>query len=100
MAWHMIDRSDRWHAGCQIESKTTEDLCEAVETCWYQIWGSFKHLVIDGESGINSQAARTYLERLGIKLDARAVGQHARMIERRGAILRHSMHCIEEQLET
>ena len=34
MAWHMIDRSDRWHAGCQIESKTTDALCEAVETTW------------------------------------------------------------------
>ena len=25
--------------------------------------------------------------------------QHARLIERRGQVLRHSLHCIEEQLE-
>ena len=66
MALHMIDRSDRWHAGCQIESKTTDALCEAVETTWCQIWGPFKNLVIDGESGINAGATKVYLERLGI----------------------------------
>ena len=34
----------------------------------------------------------------GITLDTRAVGQHARTVERRSAIPRHTMHGIEEQL--
>ena len=100
MIWHMIDRADRWHAALVIESKDTNTLCDAIDTTWYQIWGPFKHLVIDGESGVNSNEGKAFLKRKGIQLDTRAVGQHARMIERRGAILRHAMHCIEEQLET
>ena len=37
------------------------------------------------------------LQRYGAKIRAHAPGQHARMIERRGAILRHSLHTAEEQ---
>ena len=39
------------------------------------------------------------LERLGITVRTRAPEQHARIIERRGALLRHAMHCSEEQLQ-
>ena len=31
-------------------------------------------------------------------MKTKAPGQHAQVVERRGAILRHSMHCVEEQL--
>ena len=41
---------------------------------------------------------KEFLARKGISVRTRAPGQHARMIERRGAITRHAMHCIEEQL--
>ena len=37
------------------------------------------------------------LKRYGTEIRPRAPGQHARMIERRGAILRHSLHTAEEQ---
>ena len=45
-----------------------------------------------------SGEGQQYLARHSIILRPRAPGQHARMIERRGAILRHAMHCTEEQL--
>ena len=38
------------------------------------------------------------LKRRGITIDIRAPRQHARFIERRGAILRRSMHTTEEQM--
>ena len=92
----MLDRADRWHAGNEITSKNTTTLCEAIDTTWYQNWGPFKHLVIDGEKGMESAEAKAFLSRKGIKIDVRAVGQHARMIERRGAVLRHTMHTTED----
>ena len=98
MVWHMFDRAGRWHAGVQISSKSTESLCDAISECWLQVLGAFKRLVIDGESGLNSEGAKIFLKGNGIHLDMRAVGQHASIVERRGAILRHTMHCIEEQM--
>ena len=56
-------------------------------------------MVIDGEKGISSKETIAFLKSFGCELIERARGQHARMIEKRGHILRHSMHCTEEQLE-
>ena len=63
MVWHMIDCADRWHAAMEISAKDTNTLCEAIDTTWCQIHGSFKHLVIDGESGVNSDVAKAFLRR-------------------------------------
>ena len=55
---------------------------------------------MDGERGLTIAAeAQDFFRTQGIQVRPRAPGQHARYIERRGAILRHAMHCIEEQLE-
>jgi hypothetical protein len=83
----------------KCQEKTAEILCTAIDTTWIQIFGSFKILVIDGESSMFGEEGTQYLQRRGIVTRKRAPGQHARMIERRGAILRHAMHCIEEQAE-
>ena len=61
MIWHMINRADRWHAGIQITSKSTESLRDATTECWLQVLGPFKRLIIDGESGLNSEAAKIFL---------------------------------------
>ena len=73
-------------------------MCDAVDTTWVAIFGPFKFLVIDGEKGIMSKDGVEYLRRKGITVRPRAPGQHARTVERRGAILRHAMHTAEEQL--
>ena len=99
IVWHMIDRADRWHAAIQVDDKSTGALCEAISKCWLQTFGPFKVLVVDGESGLFSTGANDFFQRHGIEVRPRAPGQHARMVERRGAILRHALHCIEEQLQ-
>jgi hypothetical protein len=60
--------------------------------------GPMQQLICDGELGLMSPSAQSRLRRLGIEPKLRAPGQHARFIERRGALLRLSMHCIEAQL--
>ena len=99
LIWHMIDRADRWHAAIVVENKETLTLVQAVMTAWYSIYGPFNTLVIDGELGINGKEGTDRLKSLGIGIHTRAPGQHARMIERRGAILRHAMHTSETQAE-
>ena len=55
---------------------------------------------MDGESGIAvSEVTKTYLRRHGIKLCPRAKDQHARYVERRGALLRDTINRIETQLK-
>ena len=59
-----------------------------------------KELILDGESGIVvSEVTNTYLRRHGIELRGRAKDQHARYVERRGALLRDTVHRIEAQLD-
>jgi hypothetical protein len=99
MIWHMLDRVDRWHVACSIPDKKAATLCDAIMTSWVQVFGPFKILVIDGEGGIASKEAKEFLNTQGIQIRLRAPNQHARMVERRGAILRHALHCAEEQLE-
>ena len=96
MIWHMSDRADRWHAATPITGKDTATLCAAISRTWIQVFGPFRVLVVDGETGLKSAAAGEYFARHGITVRLRAPGQHAQMIERRGAILRHALHCIEE----
>ena len=47
----------------------------------------------------NSKYFTEELKRRGVTIDVRAPQQHARFIERRGAILRHAMHTTEEQMQ-
>ena len=48
IAWHMMDRADRWHAGVQVEDKHMNTLLEALTVAWISIFGPFKILVVDG----------------------------------------------------
>lgn len=98
--WRMIDRADRWHVATLVPTKTIDSLCEAMATPGIQIFGSFKALIIDGETGVGSAEGRAFLSRRGIPRRPRASGQHAHMIERRGAVLSHALDTAEEQLNT
>ena len=95
--WHMVDRADRWHAALIVPDLTKETLQSAVFTTWVQIFGPFQLLIIDGESAINCPDTIAALKRQGILVRTRAPEQHAHMIERRGAILRKTLHLTEDQ---
>ena len=59
-----------------------------------------KELNTGGESGIiASQRTEDSLARKGIKFHPRGKDQHARYVERRGALLRDTVHRVEGQME-
>ena len=98
--FHMLDRCTRWHAARLIPDKAEGTLMKAIDELWVSIHGSPKELITDGESGIvASDATNQYLHRKGIKLHQRAKDQHARYIERRGALLRDAIHRAQSQLQ-
>ena len=95
----MIDRCTRWHHACLVESKKAEDLVLGIDT-WVAIHGPMKELIVDGERGIViAQLTKDYCDRKGITIHQRAPQQHARVIERRGAVLRDSIHRMDEQMK-
>ena len=54
-------------------------------------------LITDPESGLSTPTAEAELKRLGVSIKVRGKDQHARYIERRGAVLRHALHVMDEQ---
>merc|ERR1712218_353549 len=96
----MLDRCTRWHAAVLIPNKEEETLMKAIDTLWVGIHGPPKELITDGESGIvASQRTNEFLARKGIKLHPRGKDQHARYAERRGALLRDTIHRVEGQMK-
>ena len=95
---HEIDRCTRWHASCEVPSKHDQVLLDAIEKTWVSLHGPPENFIIDGEAALaTAQLAKDYFKSKTITVKVRAPQQHARYIERRGAILRHQMHLIEEQ---
>ena len=82
-----------------IPNKEDDTLLKAIDTLWVTIHGPPKELITDGETGIVvSQRTTEHLARRGIKLHPRGKDQHARFVERRGALLRDTIHRVEGQL--
>eukprot|EP00438_Fugacium_kawagutii_P035880 Skav204682 [mRNA] locus=scaffold1284:96116:106049:- [translate_table: standard] len=96
--FHLICCGTRWHAATVIQSKQEQELLTALNRTWVSIHGPMQQLISDGESGLTSERVQALLRRQGILVKVRAPGQHARFIERRGAILRVTLHCLDSQL--
>ncbi|CAE7335666.1 RNR1 [Symbiodinium sp. CCMP2592] len=96
---HAICRATRWHAATVVTSKEGEILQEALFTMWIAIHGPMTNLISDGEGGLWRSDIAERLKRQGINMKLRAPQQHARYIERRGAVLRATLHVMHEQLE-
>ena len=99
LAWHIIDRAIKLRDGCQIPNKETCILLDAYVKSWVQGKVPFQFLYVDGEGGLNTDSAKTELQRLGTTLRTRAPRQHARLIGSRNGAMRHVMHLIGEDLK-
>ena len=96
---HIVDRASRFHGGIEINSKSKEDVLDGIHKCWINFMLAPQQLYADGESAIFAEEIHQELKALGTEVVTRAPQQHCRYIERRGALLRHSMHVIESQAE-
>ena len=99
IAFHIMDRAIRLADGCEIPNKERDTLLEAYTTAWVQRQGPAQVLYSDAEGGFHNDTAKSALQRLGTELRIRAPGQHAVHIEARNAILRHTLHVMEEDLK-
>ena len=90
----------RWHEAQLVEDREDTTPLTAIDTLWVKRHDPPRELISDQESGIAlSDTTRKYFGRHGIKLRPRGKGQHAWFIERRGALLRDTIHRVEGQLK-
>ena len=94
---HFVCRASRWHAAIETPSRTESQLLENISIAWVSIFGPMQTLVSDPEAGLNTETADAHLKRQGVTLKIRGKDQHARYIERRGAILRQALHVMDTQ---
>ena len=96
---NLLDRTTRWHAARVIQDKQASTILDAVDEMWFSHHGAMQEFIMDGERAvaISGDAADAF-KRRGVKLHIRAPGQHARLVERRQALLRDALHKIDEQL--
>ena len=98
--FHLVDRCTRWEETYIVDSKSEDDLIDALDI-WISRHGPMTELIGDGESGImRSDKCQEYLRRKGVKPLNRGKDQHARIAERRGALLRDCIHRIDAGLES
>eukprot|EP00971_Amphidinium_carterae_P242348 4812008-Amphidinium_carterae.1 len=69
-----------------------------MDSCWVSIFGPMQILIVDGETGLDSETSDMYFQLKGIVKRTIAPGQHARVADRRAALLRDAVHKVEGQL--
>ena len=87
-----------------VPGKETETLLNAIDKQWISIHGPMKQLIMDEETGLaapmKSKAelnkVKEFFDQKGIKYVPRAKEQHIGHIDRRGALLRDTIHRIVE----
>jgi len=102
---HFIDRCTRWHAAAIIPDPTTETLIATLDKEWVSVHGAMKELIMDQETGISNpmksareqNQGKAYFDAKAIKYVPRAKEQHIGHIDRRGALLRDTIHRVVEQ---
>ena len=96
---HFVDRCTRWHHAVVVPDKHAISLTNGIDT-WHRIHGSMQTLIVDGERGLTiAELAKEYCASHSITLRQRAPQQHARIIERRGALVRDAIHRLDAQLQ-
>ena len=95
---NLVCRGTRWQATGIIDSKSTSDILDALDTLWIAVFGPMGLLFVDGEVGLDNPEAEAWFQIRGIHKRTAAVKQHIGIADRRGALLRGVMHKIETAL--
>ena len=51
---NLVDVCDRFHASGTVANREMATLLEAMEVIWITVLGTFKNLVVDGETSLNT----------------------------------------------
>ena len=89
---HLIDVCARCTVACALKSRSADEIVQQLQTRWFSIFGPPRLIVADQEGGVANDHIAAWLERRGVALTLRALGQHAQVVERHHEILRQQTH--------
>ena len=95
---HMVYRCRKWHAAVEIPDSTMGSTIVAVQAIRVHLHEIMDELIVDGTVAVESWQANEYFDNHTTKPIVCAPGQHARFIDRRGAVLSESIYRIQSDL--
>ena len=95
----LVCRGVRWTASMIVSDKQTTTLLNALDQCWIAIFGPPQVLLFDGETGLDDDESTAFCQLRGITKRTAAPRQHTRIVDRKIAVLRDSLHKLTSQLD-
>jgi len=97
---HMLDECTRFTVATILPGRSAKEICDTISKAWITYFGPPGLIVSDRESGLVSEFASGWAERVGTSLKLRASGMHATMVERHHQVLRDMIHKVSSQMES
>ena len=95
----LVCRGVRWTSATCVTDKQTRTLISALDSCWVAVFGPPQVLLFDGETGLDDEESTTYFQLRGITKRTAAPRQHTRIVDRKIAVLRDTLHKLGSQLD-
>ncbi|CAE7308690.1 RE2, partial [Symbiodinium pilosum] len=96
----LTDRGVRWTAALHVPDKKTPTLLNALDQMWVAVFGPMSVFIMDGETGMDDPESTEYFQLRGITKRTAAPRQHTRIVDRKIAVLRDTIHKISSQLSS
>ncbi|MDA8583231.1 hypothetical protein N9L68_03335 [bacterium] len=98
MIRHIVDESTGFCTSSVLPGRSAQGLIRSISRDWIRFFGAPKLIVADGETGLDSEEARQWFDRIRSEVKPKAPGEHAQTVERHHALLRHILHKVEDQV--
>eukprot|EP00439_Symbiodinium_sp_Y106_P057262 s2270_g8.t1 len=95
----LVCRGVRWTSATCVPDRQTSTLLMAIDSQWVSIFGAPQILLFDGETGLDDDESTTYFQLKGIVKRTAAPQQHTRIVDRKIAVLRDTLHKLGTQLQ-
>ena len=95
----LTDRGVRWTAVAPIPNRSTSTILSALDKVWMAVFGPMQILIFDGEHALDDEESTMYFQMKGVTKRTAAPHQHTRIVDRKIAVLRDSLHKMVTQLD-
>ena len=93
----LVCRGVRWTSACCVSDKQTQSLLIAIDSMWIAVFPQVR--LFDGETGLDDDESTTFFQLRGITKRTAAPKQHTRIVDRKIAVLRDTLHKLGSQLD-
>ena len=95
----LVCRGVRWTCATCVADRQTSTLLTSIDLHWVSVFGPPQVLLFDGETALDDDEAGDYFRMRGITKRTAAPRQHTRIVDRKIAVLRDTLHKLGSQLD-